>query len=66
MLQNKDESYDARREAAFSLGAIGGDQSLKLLTTYQDSPDPYLAEICKEGVQKIKPGLISAETKSAH
>lgn len=66
VLQNKDESDDTRREAAFSLGAIGGDQSLKLLTTYQDSPDPYLAEICKEGVQKIKADLASAETKSAH
>jgi len=66
LLQNKGESDDTRREAAFSLGAIGGKTSLKLLTTFQNSPDPYLAEICKEAISKIGADLASTQTNTAH
>lgn len=66
VLQNNGESDDTRREAAFSLGAIGGETSLKLLTTFQNSPDPYLAEICKEAIGKIETDLASTQTDKAH
>jgi len=66
ILQNNKESDDTRREAAFSLGAIGGEASLKLLTTFQNSPDPYLAEICKEGISKIEADHASAQTNTVH
>lgn len=65
VLQNKNESDDTRREAAFSLGAIGGETSLKVLTTFQNSPDPYLAEICKEGISKIEADLASVKSKTS-
>ena len=66
VLQNTSESDDTRREAAFSLGSIGGELSLKLLTSFQNSSDPYLAEICKEGVSKIEADLASVRNNSAH
>lgn len=53
VLRNKNESDDTRREAAFSLGAIGDSRSIPTLQTYVTSADPYLAEICKEALLKI-------------
>ena len=54
VLRNKNESDDTRREAAFALGAIGDPRSLAVLRGYVGSPDPYLAEICKEAILKIE------------
>jgi len=54
VLRNTNETDDTRREAAFSLGAIGDSRSLDVLRGYLSSPDPYLAEICKEAVLKIE------------
>ncbi len=54
VLQNKNESADTRREAAFAIGSIGSRSSIYLLRTLQNDPDPYLAEICKEALLKIE------------
>ncbi len=54
VLRNKNESDDTRREAAFSLGAIGDKRSIPVLQTYLSGQDPYLAEICKEALLKIE------------
>ena len=54
VLRSKSESDDTRREAAYSLGAIGDSRSLDVLRGFVASPDPYLAEICKEAVLKIE------------
>jgi HEAT repeat protein len=53
VLKSKNESDDTRREAAFALGAIGDKSSLAILQKNMNSPDPYLAEICKEALLKI-------------
>ena len=52
-LKNTNESDDTRREAAFSLGAIGDSRSIPTLQAYVTDADPYLAEICKEALLKI-------------
>ena len=54
VLNNKSESDDTRREAAFSLGAVADSRSLDVLRGYVSSEDPYLAEICKEAILKIE------------
>ena len=54
VLVNKKESDDTRREAAFALGAIGDASSVALLRSNLNSPDNYLAEICKEALLKIE------------
>ena len=54
VLRNKSESDDTRREAAYSLGAIGDKRSVPVLQTYLSGDDPYLAEICKEALLKIE------------
>ncbi|MEO8041296.1 MAG: HEAT repeat domain-containing protein [Acidobacteriota bacterium] len=54
VLRNKAESDDTRREAAYSLGAIGDKRSAPVLQTYSSGADPYLAEICKEALLKIE------------
>lgn len=54
VLKSREESGDARREAAFALGAIGDKTAFGLLESHQNSPDPYLAEICKEALLKMK------------
>ncbi len=54
VLQNKDEADDTRREAAFSLGAIGDSKAVPALQSYLSGPDPYLVEICKEALEKIR------------
>ncbi|MBK7392624.1 MAG: HEAT repeat domain-containing protein [Chloracidobacterium sp.] len=53
VLKNQKESDDTRREAAFALGSIGDTSSAALLRSYLNSPDIYLAEICKEALIKL-------------
>ena len=53
MLQNKKESSDAKREAAFALGEIADSGSLKILSRFIDSEDEYLSEIAAESTIKI-------------
>ena len=54
VLQNKNESDDTRRGAAYALGAIGDGSALPALQTGLNSSDPYLAEICKEAIARIR------------
>jgi len=54
VLDDSKETDDTRREAAFSLGAIGDQRAIGVLTKYISSPDPYLAEICKESLLKLE------------
>lgn len=54
VLKNPKEADDTRREAAFALGAIGDASSVSLLRSNLNSPDNYLAEICKEALIKIE------------
>ena len=53
VLKNRKEADDTRREAAFALGAIGDISSVTLLRSNLNSPDNYLAEICKEALLKL-------------
>jgi HEAT repeat protein len=53
VLQNRNETDDARREAAFALGAIGDRQAIPILQANLGSKDYFLAEICKEALRKI-------------
>lgn len=53
-LQNKNESDDTRREAAYALGTIGDGSALPALRTGLNSPDNYLVEICKEAIARIR------------
>lgn len=53
VLNNRNESDDTRREAAFALGSIRSTTSINILRSFQNSPDPYLAEIAKEALIKI-------------
>lgn len=56
VLQNQKEAEDTRREAAFALGAIRQSSATAILRSHLNSPDPYLAEICKEALLKIENG----------
>jgi HEAT repeat protein len=53
VLQNPKESGDAKREAAFALGAIGDVTAVSILQANLSSKDYYLAEICKESLKKL-------------
>lgn len=53
VLKNQKESDDTRREAAFALGSIGDPSSAAVLRPFLNSPDIYLAEICKEALIKL-------------
>jgi len=53
VLQNPKESDDAKREAAFALGAIGDISAATILQTTLNSKDYYLTEICKESLKKL-------------
>ena len=53
VLRNQKETDDTHREAAFALGAIGDRSSAEVLRSYLNSPDNYLAEICREALLKI-------------
>jgi HEAT repeat protein len=54
VLENPAEAEDTRRQAAFSLGAIGNTSAEPVLSKHITSSDPYLAEICKEAVRKLR------------
>jgi HEAT repeat protein len=54
VLQNTKEADDVRREAAFALGESRDPAVSSLLRPFLRSADPYLAEICKEGLLKIE------------
>jgi len=56
VLESSSETDDTRREAAFSLGAIGDKSAEPVLSKYTSSADPYLAEISKEALMKLKSG----------
>lgn len=52
-LQSSKEADDTRREAAYALGAIGDASAIQVLQANLNSPDPYLAEICREALAKF-------------
>ncbi|HEX8249140.1 MAG TPA: HEAT repeat domain-containing protein [Pyrinomonadaceae bacterium] len=52
-LQNPRESDDARREAAFALGAIGDESAIPVLRANLNGKDYYLAEISREALLKL-------------
>lgn len=52
--ENKNESADTRREAAYSLGAIGDVSAVKTLEGLEASQDPYLAAIANEALLMIR------------
>ncbi|HEX8738244.1 MAG TPA: HEAT repeat domain-containing protein [Pyrinomonadaceae bacterium] len=52
-LQNRREPDDARREAAFALGAIGDDAAIPALRANLSGKDYYLAEISREALEKL-------------
>ncbi len=54
VLQNEKEAEDTLREAAFALGEIGDKSSIAIIRSKLNSPDPYLAEICKEALLKVE------------
>lgn len=54
VLQNKNETDDTRREAAFSLGAIGDETAVSILQTKLNDKDYYLIEIAEEALRKIE------------
>jgi HEAT repeat protein len=56
VLESPAETDDTRRETAFSLGAIGDRSAEPVLSKYTSSADPYLAEISKEALLKLKSG----------
>ncbi|MGI8670453.1 MAG: HEAT repeat domain-containing protein, partial [Aridibacter sp.] len=53
ILQNKNETDDTKREAAFALGEIGDASAIPILTSNLNSEDYYLAEISKEALRKV-------------
>jgi HEAT repeat protein len=53
VLENAREADDARREAAFALGAVGDPSALPVLQTAARSKDYYLAEIAAESIKKL-------------
>lgn len=50
---NRKESEDTRREAAYALGAIGDPSAIPFLRANIGSSDVYLAQICREALLKI-------------
>ncbi|MDM7924358.1 MAG: HEAT repeat domain-containing protein, partial [Pyrinomonadaceae bacterium] len=54
VVNNKLEAQDTRREAAFAIGAIGSPSSVSLLESLAKSEDPYLAEISREALLKVR------------
>lgn len=53
MLTDARETDDAKREAAFALGAIGDRAAIPVLQANTNAADYYLAQICKEALRKI-------------
>jgi HEAT repeat protein len=60
-LRGESESADAKREAAFALGAIGDEAAVPILQANLNNPDYYLVEISKESLRKIR---ISFDSKN--
>jgi HEAT repeat protein len=54
VIEYPSESDDTRREAAYSLGAIGDPLAVPILEKHITDEDRYLAEICREALLKIK------------
>ena len=54
VLRNEKESDDTRREAAYSLGAIGDDKAAPVIRTFVSGEDTYMAEIAREALLKIE------------
>lgn len=52
-LQNRRESADVKREAAFALGAIGSRSAIPVLQANSNAEDYYLAQISREALRKI-------------
>lgn len=52
-LQNRRESDDAKREAAFALGAIGDASAIPVLQSKLTAADYYLAKISQAALKKI-------------
>ena len=55
-LNNAKETDDTRREAAYALGAMGDRDAIATLNSHLNSPDYYLAEICKKAIAAIEQG----------
>jgi HEAT repeat protein len=53
ILQAPREADDTKRETAFALGAIGDASALPALEVGLNSKDYYLAEICRESIEKL-------------
>lgn len=53
VLDDRRESDDTRREAAFAIGAIADPETASLLRRFAGSEDAYLAEICREALLKM-------------
>lgn len=53
VLQNKKESDDTRREAAFALGWSGSQTAVPVLRQYLTSTDNHLGEIAKEALIRL-------------
>ena len=54
VLQNKKESGDTRREAAFALGAVGDESAIPVLQSKLNDKDYYIKEIAEESLRKIE------------
>ena len=54
ILNNKKETIDTQREAAAALGSIADKTALTALNSCSKSSDPYLSEICKEALLRIR------------
>jgi len=53
VLKDPNEAEDTRREAAFALGNINERSVIPVLRSFLESPDIYLAEICREALIKL-------------
>lgn len=63
ILQNPRDFDDVKREAAFSLGAIGDAAALETLRKNLGGKDYYLAEIAEEALRKIEPPAVKPAVK---
>ncbi len=54
VIRSNDEEPDTVREAAFALGAIGDRAAIQILEVSLRNPDPYLVEIAREALLKIR------------
>jgi HEAT repeat protein len=54
VLRSNREAQDTRREAAYAIGAIGDNSARPLLEANLSSADPYMSEICREALLKLR------------